>query len=51
VQRIQDRRQLAVEADIDNRADDLGDRTDAVRCRAGSHVLNPVSAKLHCQTL
>ena len=28
VQRVQDRRQLAVETDIDDRADDLGDRAD-----------------------
>ena len=41
VQRVQDRRQFAVEADVDDRADDLGDRADIVVGGAGRHVLCP----------
>ena len=33
VQRVQDRRQLAVEMDIDDGADDLGDRADRIGAR------------------
>ena len=42
VQRAQDRRQLALEADVDDRADDLGDRADFVGwCSRGySHILS-----------
>ena len=41
VQRVQDRRQFAVEMDIDDRADDLGDRADIIMGGAGRHVLCP----------